>query len=152
MNKKFKLDSLLRFKKFKEHGIKVELGNINREIQKTKDEISELEDHVKEFHTFQRNMRPDKTVTITFFRFFSEYIKAKKENIKNKEVLLSSLEKKYSNKIQDMKIAMGETKVVDNLKTRQMMKYKKKLENKRQEEIEESMKRRLYYLKSIKGD
>jgi flagellar protein FliJ len=138
---RFKLEGLLKLKKFKEQQLKVELGQINQEILKTKQDIIDLNGHITE--TFESQEELMKTsMNGQMARFFPYYIQAKREDIKNKENLLYSLDKKFNRKLVEMKEAIGETKVIGNLKEKKKLEHKKEKEKKEYEEIEELLRMR----------
>ena len=145
---KFKLEGLLKFRKLKEKNIKIELGKINQDIMNLKNEIVELKSKIEKSYTLQ-----EKTLDYGKHNFpieiFPNYIQAQRENIRNKEVLIHSLQKKYSEKVDEMKIAMGETKVTHKIREKKIKEYKTKLEKKQWENIEEMLRMRSYQLKKI---
>lgn len=133
---KFKLEGLLKLRHFKEEKLKVELGRINRDIQRTKGRISELEEHIKNAYASQEKVMETSTAG-QMARFFPYFIQAKREDIKNQENLLFSLERKYQAKLREVSIAMGESKVISNMKDKELEGWKKEKEKKEQAEIEE---------------
>lgn len=141
---KFKLEGLLKIRKFKEEQLKVELGQINSEILAVKNRIKELNDHIREAYLSQEATLKSQTDG-QLARFFPYFIQAKREDIKNQENLLYSLQKKYEKKLSEVSKAMGETKIIDGMKEDQKEDWKKKNEKKSQEEIEEvlSMRRNI---------
>ncbi len=142
---KFKLEGLLKLRKFREQEIKVELGNINREIQEIELRIIELQDHIESSYLNQESAMSD-DVKGQSLQFFPYYTQVKREDIKNKEILLLSLRKKYQKKIEEMGKAMGDSKVVDKFKEKEISEYKNRLEKKLQDENEELVRRRFHYL------
>ncbi|MCR9205933.1 MAG: flagellar export protein FliJ [Halobacteriovoraceae bacterium] len=140
---KFKLEGLLKLRHFKEEQLKVELGKINSDIQKTKARIIELEDHMKNAYESQEDILSTNT-TGQMARFFPYFIQAKREDIKNQENLLYSLERRYQLKLKEVSIAMGEAKVISKMKDKEKDTWKKEKDKKEQAEIEEviSMRRK----------
>ena len=138
MNKqfKFKLDGLLKLKEFKEKRLKVELGQILQDIQSVKEKMQGMRDNIKETYEAQEKVVHD-GATGKLLRFFPEFIQTKRDDIKNHENLLYALDKQYKRKVEEMKIAMGETKVIENLKVKKKTEHKKKVDRKRLEDIEE---------------
>lgn len=133
---KFKLEGLLKLRHFKEEQLKVELGQINTEIQQTKNRIAELKAHVEEAYNSQEQSlkgRSDGRLA----RFFPYFIQAKKEDIKANENLLYSLERKYQQKLVEVSKAMGESKLIHNMKDKAKEAWKKDRDKKEQEDIEE---------------
>jgi flagellar FliJ protein len=133
---KFKLEGLLKLRHFKEEQLKVELGKINADIQRTKQRISELQHHIEEAYTSQEKTLGSKTDG-RLARFFPYFIQAKRDDIKSQENLLYSLERKYQAKLREVSLAMGESKLIQNMKEKDKDKWKKEKQKKEESEIEE---------------
>lgn len=133
---KYKLEGLLKLRKFKESNLKMELGKINRDIVAVKDEIRELHSDISDSYSTQETFLKSHTKS-KMAQFYPTYIKGRKQVIENKESLLYSLEKKYQKKLAELNMAMGETKVIANMKEADLEKYRKQIEKKEQENIEE---------------
>lgn len=133
---KFKLDGLLKLREFKEKRLKVELGQILQDIQSVKTKINGMNEHISETYQAQEKVIYD-GANGNLLKFFPDFIQAKRDDIKNHENLIYALEKQYERKVQEMKIAMGETKVIENLKDKKKVEHKKKLDKKSMEDIEE---------------
>lgn len=132
----FKLEGLLKLRHFKEEQLKVELGQINTEIQQTKNRISELKSHVEEaYESQEQSLKGSSDGRLA--RFFPYFIQAKKEDIKANENLLYSLERKYQQKLVEVSKAMGEAKLINNMKEKAKDAWKKEKEKKETEDIEE---------------
>ncbi len=133
---KFKLEGLMKIRKFKEEQLKVELGKINQEIMVVKNRIAELKTHIKDAYASQEvTLKSQSDGQLA--RFFPYFIQAKREDIKNQENLLYSLEKKFEKKLKEVSKAMGETKIIDGMKKDQKEKWKKENDKKEQEKIDE---------------
>lgn len=132
----FKLEGLLKLRHFKEEQLKVELGQINGDIQRTKSRINDLKQHVEEAYISQEKTLGTKTDG-RLARFFPYFIQAKRDDIKAQENLLYSLERKYQIKLREVSLAMGESKVIQNMKEKDKNKWKKEKDKKEQEDVEE---------------
>ncbi len=143
---KFKLEGLLKFRKLKEKNIKVELGKINQDIMNLKNEIVELKSGIEKSYILQEEVLSNNESHFPI-EMFPSYVQAQRESIRNKEVLIRSLQKKYREKVNEMKIAMGETKIVHKIREKKIKEYKNKLEKKQWENIEEMLRMRSYQLK-----
>lgn len=141
---KFKLEGLLKLRHFKEEQLKVELGKINNDIQITKQRIRELEEHIKNAYASQEEVFNSNT-NGQMARFFPYFIQAKREDIKNQENLLYSLERRYQNKLKEVSTAMGESKVISNMKDKELESWKKEKDKREQENIEEVLSMRRKY-------
>jgi flagellar FliJ protein len=133
---KFKLDGLLKLREFKEKRLKVELGQILQDIQSVNVKINGMKENITETYEAQERVMHDGSDG-NLLRFFPEFIQTKRDDIKNHENLIYALEKQYERKVQEMKLAMGETKVIENLKDKKKTEHKKKVDKKSLEEIEE---------------
>ena len=140
MGKKFqfKLEGLLKLRKFNEQKIKVELGEIVKEISAVENKIRELKSHIEETYESQDQVMKD-SVNGQLARFFPYYIQAKREDIKNQENLLFSLKKRYEAKVKEMGKAMGEVKVIENFKDKELTEFKSEQNKKLEAELEENM-------------
>jgi len=141
---KFKLEGLLKLRHFKEEQLKVELGKINQEILAVKNRIDDLKAHIDETYQSQEKVFSEGSDG-QFAKFFPYYIQAKREDIKNQENLLYSLNKRYERKLQDVSKAMGESKVIHQMKDKEKVSWKKEAEKKEQSEIDELLSMRRIY-------
>lgn len=133
---KFKLEGLLKLRHFKEEQLKVELGKINQDILDIRHRITDLKQHISETYASQEKVFAEGSDG-QFAKFFPFYIKAKREDISNQENLLYSLEKKYERKLLEVSKAMGESKVIHQMKDKDRLAWKKETEKKEQSEIDE---------------
>jgi flagellar FliJ protein len=132
----FKLDGLLKVREFKEKKIKIELGEILREIGAVEDKIAAAEKAITETYSAQEAFMKDPSQA-HMIQFFPYFIQGKKEDIKNKQNLLWSLKKKYDKKIEELALARGEVKVMENFKEKKKGEWTKEKNKKEQEDIEE---------------
>jgi flagellar protein FliJ len=133
---KFKLDGLLKVREFREKKLKLELGEIMKEINSLKELNKELNNAISEAYRGQEQLLADSTGA-KMLEFFPFFIEAKKEHIKNNENLIYSLQRKYEQKVHELTVAMGEVKVIDNLKDKEQTEYKKEADKKYQQDIED---------------
>lgn len=133
---KFKLDGLLKVREFKEKKIKIELGEILKEISHVESIIKKANEAIQETYDAQETFLKDPSAG-QMLQFFPLFIQGKKEDIKNKENLLWSLKKKYENKILELAQARGEVKIMENFKDKKKEEWTKEKNKKEQEAIEE---------------
>lgn len=133
---KFKLDGLLKVREFKEKKVKIELGEILREISAVEEKIAAANKAIAETYEAQEAFMIDPSAG-QMLQFFPQFIQGKKEDIKNKENLLWSLRKKYDKKIQELAEARGEVKIMENFKEKKKEEWSKEKNKKEQEAIEE---------------
>lgn len=133
---KFKLDGLLKVREFKEKKIKIELGEILKEISIVEQKIEEANIAINDTYDAQETFMKDPSAG-QMIQFFPIFIQGKKEDIKNKENLLWSLKKKYDKKIAELAEARGEVKIMENFKEKKKGEWTKEKNKKEQEAIEE---------------
>ncbi|MBY0413994.1 MAG: flagellar export protein FliJ [Bdellovibrionales bacterium] len=133
---KFKLDGLLKVREFKEKKVKIELGEILKEISVVEQKIADANQAITETYDAQEAFMKDPS-SGQMLQFFPHFIQGKKEDIKNKENLLWSLKKKYDKKIAELALARGEVKVMENFKDKKKVEWTKEKNKKEQEAIEE---------------
>lgn len=133
---KFKLDAVLKMREFKEKKIKIELGEILKEIGEVEEKIANANKAIDETYAAQESFMSDPAVG-RMIQFFPYFIQGKKEDIKNKENLLWALRKKYDAKILELATARGEVKVMENFKDKKKGEWTKEYNKKQQESIDE---------------
>ncbi len=133
---KFKLDGLLKLREFSEKKIKIELGEILKEITATEEMIAKMNRDIDETYKAQDELLST-AADGRLLQFFPYYIQGRKEDIKNKENLLWSLRKKYENKVQELATARGQVKVLENFKDKKKHEWTKEKDKKELESIEE---------------
>lgn len=135
---KFKLDGLLKLREFKETQLKVELGLILQEIEETKANITQLNQDLDEGYEAHSKVLYSGSGA-KMLQFFPEYFQGKREDIKNKENLIFALNKKMESKRNELATARGEVKIVESLKEKKQIKFKKQKLRKDQEKIEDQL-------------
>ncbi|MDD4973670.1 MAG: flagellar export protein FliJ [Bacteriovorax sp.] len=133
---KFKLDGLLKVREFKEKKIKIELGEILKEINEVEGKIALANKAIDETYEAQDVFMKDSSAG-RMLQFFPYFIQGKKEEIKNKENLLWALKKKYDVKVTELAAARGQVKVMENFKEKKLGEYNRERNKKEMEAIEE---------------
>jgi flagellar FliJ protein len=133
---KFKLDGLLKVREFKEKKVKIELGEILKEIGEVEGKIALANKAIDETYEAQEVLMKDPS-SGRMLQFFPYFIQGKKDDIKNKENLLWALKKKYDVKIVELATARGQVKVMENFKEKKLGEYTKERNKKEMESIEE---------------
>ena len=133
---KFKLDGLLKLREFNEKKIKIELGQILKEITTVEDRIAQINRDIDETYKAQEDFMRDPS-SGAMLQFFPYYIQGRKEDIKNKESLLWALRKKYQAKVEELASARGQVKVMENFKDKKQTEWRKERDKREQETIEE---------------
>ncbi|MDH5581710.1 MAG: hypothetical protein OEY33_07370, partial [Bdellovibrionales bacterium] len=87
---KFKLEGLLKLRKFKEDNQKIILGKIIKEINRLNDEITQLKQDIGVGYKSQEDVLKEKTDG-KLLQFYPFYIQGKWEHIKDRESKISKL-------------------------------------------------------------
>lgn len=148
---KFKLDAVLKMREFKEKKIKIELGEILKEISDVEEKIAAANKAIDETYSAQETFMADPAAG-RMIQFFPYFIQGKKEEIKNKENLLWALKKKYDAKITELATARGEVKVMENFKDKKKGEWTKEYNKKQQENIDELLMIRRHGQKELDGE
>lgn len=133
---KFKLEGLLKLRKFDEQKVKMEIGQIVSEIENTKNRITKLKDDIDEAYK-ARDMEMEKNVSGEFLHFFPMFLQGKNEDIDNNENLLVALNRKYQAKLAELNEARGKVKVVENLKEKDFTDFRREQNKKEEEKIQD---------------
>ncbi|MGZ3786887.1 MAG: flagellar export protein FliJ [Bacteriovorax sp.] len=133
---KFKLDALLKVREFKEKKIKIELGELLKDIGDVEDKIALANRAIDETYEAQEKFMREPAAG-RMVQFFPYFIQGKKEDIKNKENLLWALKRKYDAKIVELAEARGQVKVMENFKDKKKGEYDRERNKKEQEAIDE---------------
>lgn len=134
----FKLEALLKLREFNEKRLKIELGEILKQITETKDRIEQIKRDISLSYETQEKMMQN-AASAQVLQFFPYYIEGRKEEIKARENFLYSLNRKYDFTLSQLAQARGEVKVIENLKEKKKTEHKKEVEKKLQENIEEAV-------------
>lgn len=134
---KFRLEALQKLRDFKEKKLKIELGEILKEINAVEDRLTEIANEVEEGYRSQEQVLEDNTDG-RLVKFYPIYFQGKSvdraENIEKLELLRI----KYVNKMEELKKARGESKVVEKLKEKDFKKFQRERDRKLQMELEET--------------
>lgn len=133
---KFKLAAVLKLREAKEKRIKTELGDIVSEIQRVKERIQEIDNDVEILYTSQEECVSTPSQG-RMLRFYPEAVQGLKSDREGNENLLAALERRYQRKVEELKIAMGETKVMNKMKEKDFAAHKKVVQKKELETLEE---------------
>ncbi|MGB0454589.1 MAG: hypothetical protein ACPGJV_12850 [Bacteriovoracaceae bacterium] len=132
----FKLESVLKLRKFHEKKVMNELADIVKEIESTKERIRGIHSAIDEGYQSQK-------VAVTGhakgheLSFYPYFFKGKKEDLKNQENLLHALDKKYQRKVAELARAQGDAKIIQNLKEKKIDEFKKEVNKKIEDQREE---------------
>lgn len=126
----------MRLKKFNEDKVKQEIGSLNSELSMVKQEISQIKERINETYKSQDEVARS-GVAGEMLHFYPRFIQGLKEDLQNKINLKYSLDKKIERKKIDLAQARGDVKVIEGMKSKDINKFKKKVNKKLEEDIEE---------------
>lgn len=146
----FKLKGLLKIREFEESKAKIALGETLKEIAEVKEGIAKKRSSIEETYRSQEALLAD-PASAQMLQFYPHFIEGLKEDIKAKENLLFSLEKKYHSQLSELNKRRGEVKVIENFKEKEHQKFKRKLAKEEQEKIEDILTMKRFYDKVSGG-
>jgi len=136
MKYKFKLEALLKVRGFKEKTLKIELGKILQSVGLIEEKIAKAHLDINESY-----MAHDKLIGSSIagreLQFFPFFIEGKNCDIDQCQAELAKLKEQFEQKMAEVKIARGETKVIENMKDRDFEKCKKEFNKKLNADLEE---------------
>jgi flagellar protein FliJ len=132
----FRLEGLLKLRKFEEDKIKRELGGILKNISQTEVQIEEIEQSINEAYRSHDEFLAEASLG-QMAQFFPRYIEGRRSDLEKKKELLSKLKRFYDMKLFELKQARGAVKVVDKMKERKLEEWKKDVTKKQQADIED---------------
>jgi len=121
---KFKLSSLLKVREFKEKKIKIELGEIVKAMDGIRDDIKKINDDIDDAYSSQEKLAGE-DVPASFIQFLPFFWGGKRDDLKMKDNLLHAYQKKYDELVKELTVAMGEVKVIEKIKEKDLAEYKK---------------------------
>jgi len=139
---KFRLESVLKIRKFKEDKIKIEIGDILKKINEKNDQIMTIESSINDAYMSQDELLAEPS-TGTMAQFFPFYIEGRKRDREQKERQLDALQRAYEDKMKLLAQARGEVKVLDKMKEKKNIAHNKEQEKKRQEDIDDILRMRI---------
>lgn len=134
----FKLSGLLKLREFHEEKMKVELGQLISDEQKIIERISEIDRELTLGYQMQTEALGSKSKGRDTY-FYPYYFQGKRADRERCENILFSLRKKIQQKREELAKAMGDVKVIENLKEKQLKDFKIEEEKKHYRDIEENI-------------
>lgn len=140
---KFRLESVLKIRKFKEDKIKIEIGDILKKINETNDQIVAIDNSIAEAYASQDALLAEPS-TGTMAQFFPYYIEGRNRDKEQKLLQRDALHRAYADKVKELALARGDVKVLDKMKEKKQTAHQKDQEKKRQEDIDDILRMRQY--------
>jgi flagellar FliJ protein len=135
---KFKLDALLKIRKLKEETCKMEIGRIQVAISDREEEIKVHNQSIKQAFDDQEAALKE-GLTGQELQFHPFFVQGKRANIKMLEGEIANLERQREHKLEELKYLRADVKVIDQMKEKDKQAYKKKIQKKMFDEIEEQV-------------
>lgn len=135
---KFKLEAVLKMRRLNEDKVKMEIGRLNVKINQYKDMISEHESAIADAYQSQESELPA-GLNGQELRFHPYFVEGKRTHIRMIQAEINMLQDELDKKYEDLKKRRGEVKVLENMKEKDHKAYKKHLNKKIQENLEEDV-------------
>lgn len=133
----FRLEPVLKIRKFKEETCRMELGQLLSELQRINDQLSHDNDQIDNYYKIQEGALETGGMSASQLQAFPMLIAGKIRNIE----LLKNAQKRQEQLIEDKKkelaILRGELKVIENMKEKDFEKYRKELNKEIDNKVEE---------------
>ena len=135
---KFKLDAVLKIRKLKEEQCKMEIGRIQVRINLLKSEISKHNVGIEHAYESQEESLKD-GLTGQELQFHPYFVSGKRAHIGYLENEIRDLTHDVNQKFDELKQLRANVKVIDEMKEKDKLKYKKAYQKKQDEVIEEQV-------------
>jgi flagellar FliJ protein len=135
---KFKLDAVLKIRKLKEERCKMEIGQIQVQINTLNSDIQRHKDGIKQSYDSHEQGLSD-GLNGQELRFHPYFVSGKNADITKIQQEIEYLKIDAEQKYEELKYLRADVKVMDQMKEKDQTKYKKHLQKKQFEEIEEQV-------------
>ncbi len=135
---KFKLDAVLKVRKLKEEQCKMEIGRIQVQINKLSAEITNHEAGIQQAYDSQEKLM-EEGVNGTEIKFYPFFVSGKRAHIQAIKNEIKALTDEVNDKYDNLKLLRADVKVIEEMKEKDLLKYKKALQKKQFENIEEQV-------------
>ena len=133
---KFKLEPVLKIRKVKEEQCKMEIGRIQVQIRTIKAEIEKHREGINQsYETSEKELK--KGLFGQELRFHPYFVSGKNAHINRLQRELENLDVEIKAKYEELSHLRANVKVIEKMKEKDKIKYKKQLDKKIFEEIEE---------------
>ena len=135
---KFKLDAVLKIRKLKEEQVKMEIGRLNVEINNYENMVKQHSDNISEAYQAQEAELGKGLVGLEA-RFHPYFVQGKRAHIEALQAEIKMLQAKREKLYHDLNTRRGEVKVIENLKEKDYQAFKKQMNKKINENLEEDV-------------
>lgn len=133
---KFKLEALLKLRRFKEEQARVQIGMMRTELEKLKERINEARDHIQTAAESQIQVMRSGAKARNI-QFYPDFFQGKETDIKQMMNNTLILQKAIEAKVEEWKVLRGEVKVIEKLKNKKQTEYKKAYNKDEAKKLEE---------------
>ncbi len=133
---KFKLEAVLKMRKIREDQCKMEIGRIQVEIQKIKDQIAEQNAGIGEAYEMQEQALKDGS-TGQESRFHPYFVTGKRSHIESLERDMGELEQRVARMYQILTQFRADVKLIEKMKDKDQKKFQKARDKKINADLEE---------------
>lgn len=135
---KFKLEALLKIRRLKEDQCKMEIGRIQVQIANLEQKVSDHHQNIDQAYGSQEKVLEDGATgqELTFFPYMFEGNKASIERLQQE---INVLKDKVSSLYLDLNKFRADVKVIEKMKEKDLLQYKKQREKKEFEILEEQI-------------
>lgn len=134
---KFKLDPLLKIRKLKEEQCKMEIGRCQVKIRELKEQIQAHDNSIDEAYESQEEAL-DKGIEGQAIQFYPYFVSGKTAHIKILEGEVEQIQKQVDRKFQELSRLRANVKVIEKMKHKDRVNYKRELNKKLESDLEES--------------
>ena len=132
----FRLEAVLKVRKIKEENCRMELGELIAQLNRIEDQLSHERKEIASYFTIQEDSLKN-GMKAGLLQAFPMLVAAKDKNI---ELLLrdrAEQEKRIEQKKQELAVLRGELKVIENLREKDYLEYRKALNKEIDQKVEE---------------
>lgn len=133
----FRLEAVLKVRKFKEETCRMELGQLLNELQKIVDQLSHDQEQIENYYRIQEGALEGRGMSASQLQAFPMLVAGKNRNIELLEGAKKRQEQLIEDKKRELAIIKGELKVIENMKEKDFEKYRKELNKEIDQKVEE---------------
>lgn len=135
---KFKLDAVLKIRKLKEDQCKMEIGRLQVQIKELEALKSQSQEGINQAYASQEEALKNGLNGMEM-RFHPYFVEGNRAKINKIEEEIKRVQLEVDEKFEELKKLRADVKVIDEMKTKDQNKYKKALQKKQFEIIEEQV-------------
>lgn len=134
----FRLDPILKLRKFKEETCRMELGQLLNELHRIINQLQYDQEQIDQYYKIQEgSLSQNGGMTAAQIQTFPVLIAGKERNIELLKNALKKQEELVEEKKKELALLRGELKVVESMKEKDFNKYKKELNKEIDSKVEE---------------